>query len=303
MSNLYKASWVSVNSDDARIIDNNDLADQKILRFREEEKRQRTEDFFVQQAQAAAEGGSDGFAALDADQLQMLTADRPEGMDYGDGDMPDATGGASEEDLQAAQEQVDAMLADAQAQADEILSQAQAQANILQNQARDAGHQEGYEAGYREGAAAAAALQADMEQQIENQRAEVQRLRDSIEPEMVDTLTQIYEHVFAVNLSEDHDMILHLLQTALGRIEPGGDILIHISPDDYDRVTDAKDRLQENVTSPNISLEIAEDPLLHENEAIIETDGGVFDCSVGVELEELGRKLRLLSFERKRDDR
>jgi flagellar assembly protein FliH len=39
---------------------------------------------------------------------------------------------------------------------------------------------------------------------------------------------------------------------------------------------------------------------MKEYECIIETDGGVFDCSVGVELEELSRKLKLLSFERKR---
>ena len=38
--------------------------------------------------------------------------------------------------------------------------------------------------------------------------------------------------------------------------------------------------------------------MLKENECVIETNAGVFDCSLGVELEELSRKLRLLSFER-----
>ena len=65
-------------------------------------------------------------------------------------------------------------------------------------------------------------------------------------------------------------------------------------------ITDEKDKLRENITSPNATMEIIEDPMMKENECIIETDGGVFDCSVGVELEELSRKLKLLSFERKR---
>ena len=95
-------------------------------------------------------------------------------------------------------------------------------------------------------------------------------------------------------------VILHLLQTALSRIESSGSLLIHISPDDYDMITDAKEQLMQNVVSPDTVLELVEDPTLKENECIIETDGGIFDCSVGVELEELGRKIKLLSFDRRK---
>ena len=117
---------------------------------------------------------------------------------------------------------------------------------------------------------------------------------------MVDVLTQIYEHVFDIDLREDKGIILHLLKSTLSRIEPGNDLIVHISSDDYDEIMENKEALDACVTSPNTTMEIIEDPLLKENECMIESDSGVFDCSLGVELKEISRKLKLLSFDRKK---
>ena len=75
---------------------------------------------------------------------------------------------------------------------------------------------------------------------------------------------------------------------------------MHISSDDYDDIMEEKETLDACITSPNTTMEIIEDPLLKENECMIESDSGVFDCSLGVELSEITRKLKLLSFDRKR---
>ena len=75
---------------------------------------------------------------------------------------------------------------------------------------------------------------------------------------------------------------------------------MHISSDDYDEIMEHKDDLDAAISSPNTTMEIIEDPLLKENECMIESDSGVFDCSLGVELSEITRKLKLLSFDRKR---
>ena len=130
--------------------------------------------------------------------------------------------------------------------------------------------------------------------------AEYQQIVDGLEPEMVDVLTQIYEHVFGVELRDDKGIILHLLKTTLSRIEPGNDLIVHVSSDDYDDVLDERANLEACITSPNTTMEIIEDPLLKENECMIESDSGIFDCSLGVELSELSRKLKLLSFDRVR---
>lgn len=289
MSNLYKAGWVTLDQSDKRVIDNNELIDQKILKFREEERKR--------QAVKAAENSEnaeseDGFTeGLNAEQLSQLTEDVGMLPD------PDQQTAVSEAEMQ---NQVNEQLEEAGRQAKQLVEDAQAQAQQIRQDAEDEGRNAGYNDGYQNGVAEAENLKKEIAKRGEELESEYRKMADSLEPEMVDALTQIYEHVFDVDLRNDKDIILHLLQTALSRIESGNDYIIHVSPDDYDMITDEKDKLRENITSPNATMEIIEDPMMKENECIIETDGGVFDCSGGVELEELSRKLKLLSFERKR---
>ena len=46
-----------------------------------------------------------------------------------------------------------------------------------------------------------------------------------------------------------------------------------------------------------IDLASNEDVTLKKNQCLIETDGGIFDCSLGVELKELKKQLLLLSYD------
>ena len=291
MSNLFKAGFVSFDNSEARIIDNNELANQKIEAYHEELlKRQRAQ--MAEEHGLYEEGATedDFVPGIDMEQLSQLTEDQSMLESIPDPQF----------DMQAMQAEIDLKLQQAQEQADMIIQQAQEQADGIRANAVDQGRQEGYDAGYQEGMMAAAAQQED----IENQRAELekeyQQLVDELEPEMVDVLTQIYEHVFNIELREDKGIILHLLKSTLSRIEPGRDLIVHISSDDYDDVMEEKETLDACITSPNTTMEIIEDPLLKENECMIESDSGVFDCSLGVELSEISRKLKLLSFDRKK---
>lgn len=330
--------WVTLDSEDTRVIDNNELSDIKIQESYEEEMRRRAR----LNAQMQAEGGMDGMGDEDdsyepsfnegipAEPIDRLMEDQEgmEGMDGmdsmpsemslsdfdGDGGMmQDAPMRQMQDDGYGAggydgpgevppniQKDVDQILNDAQVQANQIVADARAQADQILNQAREEGHRQGYDEGFQEGMNKS---EDKIEKTLQKKEKELEdryeRMTQSVEPEMVDTLTRIYEHVFNVSFKDDKEIILHLLQTALSRIESSGSLLIHISPDDYDMITDAKEQLMQNVVSPDTVLELVEDPTLKENECIIETDGGIFDCSVGVELEELGRKIKLLSFDRR----
>ena len=290
MSNLFKAGYVSYDQGEARIIDSNELANQKIEAFQELElKRQRAQ--MMQDEPSYEDGEGDDFVpGIDMEQLSQLTEDQSMLESVPDPQF----------DMEAMQAEIDLKLQQAQEQADMIINNAHQQAQEIMASAQQQGHQEGYDAGYQEGVAAAQALQADYEQQREDLEKQYQQIVDELEPEMVDVLTQIYEHVFNIELREDKGIILHLLKTTLSRIEPGNDLIVHISSDDYDEIMDRKDELDACITSPNTSMEIIEDPLLKENECMIESDSGVFDCSIGVELSEITRKLKLLSFDRKR---
>ncbi|WP_026660388.1 FliH/SctL family protein [Butyrivibrio sp. AC2005] len=207
-----------------------------------------------------------------------------------------------DEQIRMAEEEAKQIVDDANSQAEQIKNQAEQIKNQAMEEGRSAGYEEGYNQAIQKATAEIEQMRAEAEAEItrerEKQQADFQQLVASIEPDMVDTLTQIYEHVFNVEFRENKDIVLHLIKTTLGKMENGTNVILHISSDDYDVVTDEKATLEEAMASPNSTLEIIEDPLLKENECIIESDGGVFDCSLGVELSEVARKLKLLAFDR-----
>ena len=290
MSNLFKGAFISYDGSDARIIDNNALSDQKIVAFQEQElKRHRTQ--MVQEDGFNGEFQPDFVPGIDMEQLNQLTEDQ---------NMFGAVNEEPQVDMEAVQAEIDFKLQQAQEQAQAIIEDANNQADEVRANAAAMGRQEGYDAGYQEGLAAVESMKADIELQKESLEKEYQQIVDELEPEMVDVLTQIYEHVFGIEFREDKGIILHLLKNTLSRIEPGNDLIVHISSDDFDDVMEEKESLDACITSPSTTMEIIEDPLLKENECMIESDSGVFDCSLGVELSELSRKLKLLSFDRKK---
>lgn len=318
------------------IIDNNALSDRRI----EELQRSRDDDFVPMEGFPAVNpdgfgmessmGGddvwqegaeSDGFTDFSAESFGQdtfqddgfVSSDESfdQGVDFGQEEVQEPAPVVPDFDEEAFQAELDARIEEASRQADEIIAGAQAQAETITSMAHEeaesvrkaaeqAGRDAGYEAGLQEGIVQIEQERADLEARGAQMEKDFQQLVDSLEPEMVDVLTQIYEHIFNVDLRENKNIILHLLQTTLARMEGGSNIIIHISSDDYDMVLDEKPRLEETLTNPGTTLEFIEDPLLSTNECILETDGGVFDCSLGVELSELERKLKLLSFERKK---
>ncbi len=235
--------------------------------------------------------------------MGMAAEDMDLGMDMSP-EVPAPEAEVPQINLEEIQAQIDEQIKMAEEQAAQIVADAEASVEEIKNQAMEEGRAAGYEEGIKQAAEEIEKMKADAQAEIEaekeKQQSDFQQLVASIEPDMVDTLTQIYEHVFNVELRDNKDIILHLIRTTLGKVENGTDIILHISSDDYDLVSDEKSNLIEAMAAPNSTLEIIEDPTLKENECIIESEGGVFDCSLGVELSELSRKLKLLSFDRNR---
>ncbi len=287
LSNLYKGAYVKVEDNEPMVIDYSELFEKRLEENRQKELLRESR---RAPAADAPEFEPGGFEGLDPDMLEQLTADQ-------------ATLGALDDDegtYSVAQDTdpesaVQEIIEKANAQAEEIVTNAQNEADELRRNAISQGHDEGFNAGYQEAMAQKAAVEAEFTQKARELEEEYQRRLDEAEPDMVEALTRVYEHVFSVQLQDDKNIILHLLKQALGRAEPTGDFLIHASSADYDVLVDAREELKESISNPNCTLEIIEDSFLKENECMIETDGGIFDCGLGTELQELSRKLRLLS--------
>jgi flagellar assembly protein FliH len=252
------------------------------------------------------ESGSQGFVAgLNADELNVDAVTVNALLSDEDGSAASEVSGniikAANEDAaemkaqaeQAAQRIID----DARKQAEEIVAHANEQANLD----RDKIHNEAKTQGYEEGRAQA-------EKENELIRGELDRTRrdmkksyaqklEEMEPEFIDTITGIYEHIFNVELGSYRDILIYLIEGAMRSID-GRSLLVHVSKDDYAYVSMQKKQLMAETVSSSTSVEIVEDMTLAKNECFIETEAGIFDCGLGTELSELSKKLRLLSYEK-----
>ena len=100
-----------------------------------------------------------------------------------------------------------------------------------------------------------------------------------------------------MDLSDNRDILVHLIDSTLRKVESSRTFIVHVSSEDYPYVNMQKQSLVEGAIAGRGIIEIIEDIALSKGACLIETDGGIFDCGIGTQLEELTKKLRVLSFE------
>ena len=115
-----------------------------------------------------------------------------------------------------------------------------------------------------------------------------------MERELVEVITEVVGKVFRARFTECSDIILHLAENALSNVTSSKEFLIKVNEANHTYLNEHRDDLLAKVGS-DVTLDIVADPLLEEQECIIETDGGIFDCSIGVEMENLIKEIRSLA--------
>lgn len=269
------------------VIDSNELAKQLILKQEREYKAKLLEEERERRLAAMREAGEEIPDGMDADEFLGLADTIMQKEE------PDVSAQA-EELLEDARNQAQAIIDDANAQAQEILNAAQLNADAMKNLARQDGEKEGY----NEGTQRAALELQDAQQQM---RAEVERVQNEymerelhMEREIVEMCLPVFEHVFAAELSGRKDVIYHLLDHCIMKIERTGQMQIKVSDANAEYIKSKKEEIQGKVGA-EVGLDIIADPLLNDDQCIIETDGGIFDCSIDTELDNLIREIRALN--------
>jgi flagellar assembly protein FliH len=194
----------------------------------------------------------------------------------------------------------DELIAEAKEEIDTMMEQAKQEAETLKQQAYEEGIEQGQADGYAKGCQEADSLKEQLQQEYQEKEEHLtqvyQAKLEEIEPEMMDLLTDIYEHIFHVRLSEYRDVIVHLLGSALRKMEGAEEYMIHVSKEDLPYVSMQKDKLVEAGGIANAHFDVVVDLTLKKNQCLIDTENGIFDCSLGVELKELKKQLMLLSY-------
>ncbi|MBQ3899225.1 MAG: hypothetical protein II741_05210 [Lachnospiraceae bacterium] len=303
MPNLLKTSYVNISNKDKRVIDMNALMEAKLEKMRQEEQRKAQERFVAGINAEVVDENGEPIEGAEGDGVEGLFADNGEEAEYdGEGVLAESAGGANigpSAFIDKANEEAAMIIEKAHIEANEIIesarARAQADADGIYAEANERGYNEGSERARAEYEEKQAQL-AEREKQLEAQYAES---FESIETELVDTITDIYEYIFNIDLSGERGILLHLIESAMRKIEGTKSFFVHVSAEDAAYVTMQKKALEAAATHPDSIVEVIEDISLSKNQCFIETDGGIFDCGLDTELTELSNKLKVLSYEKK----
>lgn len=295
-SNLLKQgySFFLNGTEEKRIIDTNELAAKRLENLKENLNRQAMS--MQAQGEEFAEGFVQGIEAVDVSAL-LDTADEGSAVLKAEA-LSGQTQGALDDAhiLEEAGSRAKEIVDDAKAQAEQIIQEAREQAEDLKKTATDEGRMNGYREGKQKAEAEVQGLKQrllDREAQLEE---EYQSALSQMEPQLVDAITGIYEHIFHVELQSYREILVHLIASTLRKAEGNKDFLVHVSREDYSYVSMQKKQLQAVLAGNSVTLEIVEDVTLGKDECMIETEGGIFDCGLGTQLDQLRKKLLLLAY-------
>lgn len=282
-SNLLKSGWVTIRQEDARVIDSNSLIQKKIRNG-----------LSIQNRKTGGEevSGGDGF-------LSGLNA---ETIEYSEDSQDEAVlKSPSEEEKEALIREIQQAreeLAAVKAEADSMIENAKAEITIMQTKAYEEAKNQGYQEGCRQGTAEADALKNEYAASQKQLEADYQRELEELEPKLIDALTGIYEHIFQVDLSDYKELVTGLLIRTMQKMDDVRIFMVHISREDYHTVINSRERILAETGKGSAKVEFIEDMTLSQSQCFIETENGIYDCSLGTELKELERKLKLLSYEK-----
>lgn len=292
MSNLLKSSYV-IKKDGARVIDSNELIASRLQSLNE----------LMEQEQEPGyeEDDSDGFTeGLNAEQLEMLLEDTPQAAAENEV-FNDEEGSVIHQDNMAAMEDIrreaEELLENARLEAQGIIDEANSEAESIRASFKEQGYSEGYEQGHAEGLRAIDDKLSELEQKEAQLNADYDKKLDEMEPLLVDTITDIFEHIFHVSLSSNREIMLNLLHDTVRNVEGGKNFIVHVSKDDFEYINDRKDQLTEGLGSTD-TVEVIEDLTLRQSECFVEAEGGIYDCGIGTELELLKKELMLLAYQK-----
>lgn len=285
LSSILKSSVVK--QDEVRIINSNEIVARKLEHIAEVLEENQDEDF------------TDGFSVgIHATDVAELIRDEAED-DIADSLTQDVQKGENKTDIRAVNQAASDILQKANAEAEEILQNARAEAEQIKKQAMEEGHSEGYSQGLRSGQAALAVEEEKLKQKEKQLEAEFAERVEEMEPQLIDTITSIYEYIFNVELVEDKQIVVHLVNaTLMGLSSNAKKFQVRISQEDYAYVSMQKKAVISGTGVNPDSVNFVEDSALPKGQCIIETDNGIFDCSLQTQLANLKKDLVLLSYQK-----
>ncbi len=200
-------------------------------------------------------------------------------------------GQQQEELLEKARQQAEEIIQKAMREADEMLIKAQEKISMHMAEVEQKAKEEGYRNGEKLAQKHYQSLLQEAEE-LKRQAGEMyQNTVLSLEGQMVDTILEIGRKVLGTELTQNREAIISLIRRTLQSTSPTGEIIVTVSPLDYDTVIENKEQLTEGMKNIQ-EIVIRKDSSLQKGGCIVETGFGSVDSSVETQLKAIESTFR-----------
>lgn len=285
MSNLLKGFTVPVRNDDKRVIDCNAMISEMLVKMRNT----------VENDEFTDAGFNPGLNPLGVSEVL--------------GDDEHILGNEQAVDTENIEpdrvHKKEIIIAEAEAQAATIIDKAnedarviiagaQAEADGIRNRAREQGLAEGAAKASEEAQAELSRKSQELELLKEELISEYRQKEAEMEPALVDTILKIFADITRSIAMDKRDMILTLVNNVMVGGEASRNFVIRVCNEDAIFLKENKEKIIGAVRK-DIHIEIVTDLSMKRNECLIDTDTGVYDCSLDIQLENLINDIKILS--------
>ncbi len=291
MSNLLKSLAISYDENERRVIDSNEAVSIKLSQIRERLRQEEKDEI-------------EGFTlGLNPEHIEELLEDgeyeNDEGIEYVDSTDNAAIDNEAllkqqEDFMHDMKEQAGLIIERAEKDAEKIIEKAKHEAQQIMIAARE----EGYSSGVARVEEQIQKEVATAKEKLEQARNELEtEYRDKLadmEPQLVETILKVFDEVIHAISEDKKEMILSLVNSVLSGGEVSKNYLIRVCKEDAIFLRENKEKIIGSV-GRDISIEIIEDPLMKRNDCIIDTDLGIYDCGLDIQLENLMQDIKILA--------
>lgn len=258
MYNVVKQNYVVRSDEGTRFINSDEVLEAKLNKLASERKKQELTDH---------EGGSEG----------QNMADQP----------------TAEQVLQAARIQADLIEGKAKDEADKMLESAKEQVLTLFEEQRQAGYAEGMRQFEEEREQLRSQLEDEYSGKKDELTKEFETRKETLENDIVDAVIQVFDKVFHIQFEEKKEILIYLIKNTIDHNENDKNFHVRVSPENKQYLSEHPEIIAQEF-SDQIMIDYIADPALDNTECTVETDSGVFDCSVDTEFQNLIKDIRSL---------
>ena len=175
-----------------------------------------------------------------------------------------------------------------------IIKQAYLDAKNLREEAKVQGYEEGNCTMQKELQVTRTRLENEYSEKSRRLESDYIIKRNNMENELVDVILEVFNKVFHIQYDNKKEILMYLINNAILNIEGDRKFRIRVADRNVLFLEKHREDILERV-GHGIELEFIADSAMDGNDCFIETDSGVFDCSLGMQLEELIKDIRSLS--------